>query len=271
MLPFKTYGFDNDTKTWINNVYATGGGVSYATAQAVNVFVESLKATNVWSKLDDIGLFCGNDLNSALTKLKSTPGLPPYLVNAGGFASGNYAERGPRAGLAGNGTGTYLETRLDSVGINEVADSFGIYVTYTGAAGAAFQGNGYNNNSITFELYTFSSGPAFGFAKGGNNKQSQTQVGTGWYMGAASGNNSGQMSAYLGYTNTGTFSLSAIDSGVPAQRLLLFARDNNGTAQEFVGATLGAYVYGKSLLTDADNSGIYSAMNQFQKALGRNP
>lgn len=111
MAFWKTYGFDNDTKKYLDAVAVTGGSISYGSAQYVNQFVETCKASGYWNKLYDVGVFAGNDLNTALVKLKWLPSTSPYLVNTA-FVAASYIETGANGGLQANGTSQYLNTQF---------------------------------------------------------------------------------------------------------------------------------------------------------------
>lgn len=106
----KSFGFDNDTKTWITNVQANYGSVSTSTALAIDNMVVALKDNGIWSNIVELGPFAGDNLAAAVTKLKSYPGVGPYLTNVG-FTSSHYQEMGRFGGISGDGA-SYLFTPL---------------------------------------------------------------------------------------------------------------------------------------------------------------
>lgn len=117
MAIWKTYGFDNDTKKYLDAVAVTGGSISYGTAQYVNQFVETCKASGVWDSISECGAFVGDDLNTALVKLKWSAQTSPYLVN-NGFVAADYSATGVAGGLSGDGTSKYLDTTTILPGVD---------------------------------------------------------------------------------------------------------------------------------------------------------
>lgn len=64
---------NEETKSWIDAVYANGGTVSAATALAVNNFTNSVQLAGLRNKFYRLNLFCGNDLAACLVPLYRGP------------------------------------------------------------------------------------------------------------------------------------------------------------------------------------------------------
>jgi len=97
---------DPDTYVYYQNVIRNGGDLSFLTLQAVDEFVRELKRYNLWNRIYDAGVVCGNSLASAVTKLKSITGsfyLTPFNIPASA-----YVERGVNGGIKGNASNSYL-------------------------------------------------------------------------------------------------------------------------------------------------------------------
>src|SRR5437868_10169958 len=78
-------------------VTSAGGSLSGAQSSALNTFVMSAKATGVWSKLLEVGVFLGGTLASAAVKLKY-PVTQNCVLNS--FVLGDLTS----LGLKGNGS-----------------------------------------------------------------------------------------------------------------------------------------------------------------------
>jgi len=58
-----------DAQDWVNRVYANGGTVSAATANAVNDFANAIDAAGIRDRFYRLNLFCGTGLNACLVPL----------------------------------------------------------------------------------------------------------------------------------------------------------------------------------------------------------
>ncbi len=176
----KNYNFDLDTKTYYANIIANSGSISLQTLEYVNQLVIGLKNNNLWNLINELGVFCGNNLNAALVKLKFVPNSP-YLIN-NNLVAGDYAETGSTGGITTNGTTKFLDAKTDrSLMWTNGDNHMGIYAKYIVDAGVFLgsRGGGTNNsfwvldtgfpniryfdgiNSSTFIGFTSSSGTNF--------------------------------------------------------------------------------------------------------------
>lgn len=112
--PSKNYQFDIDTKIYASNITANGGTISLQSLEYVNSFIIGLKNSGLWNKIQDCGIFCGDNLSAALVKLKNIKGITPVNLINNNFISSDYNERGSSGGLQGNGTTKSLNTTLFS-------------------------------------------------------------------------------------------------------------------------------------------------------------
>jgi hypothetical protein len=85
-------------------ILAAESTISAAQIVAVNRFIHDLKAADVWNKIQDMGVFCGDDLTAALVKLKYTSG-DGLLTNVG-FTADEFSVEG----LTGDGDGMSVNT-----------------------------------------------------------------------------------------------------------------------------------------------------------------
>lgn len=120
-LPFVKLGsslqsaIDPDVMTFQTNIRLNGGSISTSSLLAVNTFVLSLKAQNLWTRILDMGVFAGDGLKSALTKLKYDSASTPFM-NGVNLVEADYVERGVTGGVKGNGTTKYIDTRYTGSG-----------------------------------------------------------------------------------------------------------------------------------------------------------
>ncbi len=107
-IPAKLY--HTETLDYRSRLLAAGGTISETSLDYAEKFVQDCKNALLWNKLDEVGLFLGNQLTAALVKLKYT--AAGLLIN-NNFTAGNYTERGASGGLLGDGVTKYLDTGLN--------------------------------------------------------------------------------------------------------------------------------------------------------------
>lgn len=270
MAIWKTFGFDNDTKKWLDAVAMTGGNVSFGAAQSVNSFVETCKASGVWDKLTDVGIFVGNDLNTALVKLKWAAGVTPYLTN-NAFVEADYQERGVFGGLTGNGSTKYLDSQYTFFGTqNPNSIHLGAYVNATAvnggdkmvlAANSSLLSNGislrYRDSSLRYQ-YAPNAG-------GGSYINQTVNALTGFYVGVGS---SAQRAVYSNGINI-TAATSALD--IPTGTVSIPFQVFNDTRYPGTAwnGRLSFYSIGTNL-TSGDANALSMAVNSLQSTFGRN-
>lgn len=138
--PSKNYGLDMDVKTYANNILLNGGSISLQSLEYVNQFVIGLKTNAIWQNILDMGIFCGNNLNAALVKLKYVSGLSPVNLVNNNFIAGDYVERGATGGLTGNASTKYLDTIFPILSLNRTNVHCSFYKNVQGTTNASFRG-----------------------------------------------------------------------------------------------------------------------------------
>lgn len=149
---------EDEVAIYKRNILNNGGKISNASLDAVNQFVKDLKFFGIWNKIVDMGVFCGDNLPAALTKLKYRNESGPYLINYN-FNEADYFERGPSGGLRGNGVDKYLDTNFKLGNLPSTNCSMGVYNRNT-VSGATYGPMGGTDGTNHFILY---------YPAGGNN------------------------------------------------------------------------------------------------------
>lgn len=127
---------------------------------AVDVFVKSLKTDNIWNLLIDIGIYVGDNLASAITKLKYSASKPSSYIN-NGFTDNDYSEN---TGLQG-GLNKYLDSGITANSLNANSVYFAGYVSgdCSGQTPSFFgTPERPNNNEDNFKLYVNYQGYFYG-------------------------------------------------------------------------------------------------------------
>lgn len=78
-------------KDYRNRIIANGGTISDASLKAHDEFIKGCKSDGIWDSLLDVGSFAGDNLNSALIKLKFLSSLQSSLTNFN-FLASDYSE-----------------------------------------------------------------------------------------------------------------------------------------------------------------------------------
>jgi hypothetical protein len=263
-----------DAQAWINNVYANGGTVSTATANAVNTFCTSIESAGIRDRFYRLNLFAGTGLSAALVPLFRGPSLggtqfgntTDTNVN---FVAGDYVETGASGGLVGNGSSKYLQTGLQSsawITGGNVRSHLSVYKRTS------------TNSGILLSARSTALGNSWEFGAGGN------------VLGGATGSVAvpGTHDSLLGVTRTNdtdlvsfrrttlsaanTASASVSGTSIP---FAVFARNDQSTNTNayttnlFSNQTLAGYSIGAGL-NSSDISAYDAAMQAFQTALTRN-
>jgi hypothetical protein len=104
-----------EAKLWIDNVYANGGTVSTATANAVNTFCNDIDAAGIRDRFYRLNLFAGDSISAALVPLFRGPSRTGTQYGNttdtnNNFVAGDFNNTGSSAGLKGNGSTKFLNT-----------------------------------------------------------------------------------------------------------------------------------------------------------------
>jgi len=263
-----------DAQAWINNVYANGGTVSTATANAVNTFCTSIESAGIRDRFYRLNLFAGTGLSAALVPLFRGPSLGgTQFGNATdtnvNFVSGDYVETGASGGLVGNGSSKYLQTGLQSsawITGGNVRSHLSVYKRTS------------TNSGVLLSARSTTLANSWEFGAGGN------------VLGGATGSVAvpGTHDSLLGVTRTNDTDLvsfrrttlsaaNAASASVSGTSIpfAVFARNDQSTganaytASLFSNQTLAGYSIGAGL-NSSDISAYDAAMQAFQTALTRN-
>lgn len=249
---------DADALTWAKAVAANGGTVSVRTLNAVSAFAIAAKKNGYWAKLNRINLICGDQLASALVPLKVGGGA---AVDASSFVSGDYTEA---TGLTGDGISKNLDTGLiPSVSLTLNSTHLMMYNRASSGNGIMGVRGGAND----FALYAPFGGILYSDQYDQTGGRVSAAVGTpyGMLLGSRTAAN-----AHAVYRNgasiaSNTTSGAALPAGFS---VFVDAFNNNGAANPFGGAVIGAYSIGAGL-SAAEAAFYYTDMQAFQVAMGR--
>jgi hypothetical protein len=272
-----------DAQAWITAVYANGGLVSTATANAVNTFCTSIESAGIRDRFYRLNLFAGSNLSAALVPLFRGPSLGGTQFGNttdtnDNFVSGDYTETGTSGGL---GTGATNSTKsLDTglipfnAGITHDNSHLCFYSrggnTTTGAVIAS--GRSTAPQELLQWFINGSTGSVGQFYRSGGPTNSGMEGPSALRTGHMIAQRSGSGGAM--YRNGSNLSLtSTTSSGVtfatglpPAMRV--FARNLQGAVDQRIATTLQGYSIGVAF-TDSQASSYYTAMQALQTELGR--
>lgn len=147
-------GLDPEVVAWRAAILRNGGSVGAHAVREVNRFVRGCRSDGLWNAIIDMGVFVGVDnLNAALVKLKTAPGVSRTLVNTN-YVSGDYTATGASAGLVGDGSSKYLDTSVSILSLNKADFSIGAYITVTGnIVSSGIIGSSYTATGDTNRFY----------------------------------------------------------------------------------------------------------------------
>jgi hypothetical protein len=274
-----------DAASWASRVVANGGSVG-SSLPAVNTFCKAIAAAGIRDRFYRLNLFCGASnasLDAVRTPLFRGPSLSGTQygnttdTNAN-FVAGDYAETGASGGLTGNGTTKTLATGLqpNAAGISAFNSHLSFYsraqITANNCAIGGFGGGG---TSPTWQLLTYGGLSLFYYRSGGS---SNSGIEAAAWSGA---NRAGHLIAIKSASDTAAVYRNGADLGMAATvsntnvwtttdvaPLFVFGRNNQGSADQVLAATLQGYSLGLSM-TAGQASAYYAAMQAFQTALGR--
>jgi hypothetical protein len=246
-----------ETLTYQAAIAAAGGTMNVAVLKFVDDFVVEAKARGFWDHLTEVGPFCGDNLNAALVKLKH--GGSATLANTG-FVGGDYVESGANGGLNG------AANKSLSTG----------YVPQSTDGVLAFYNRTAVDNSATRTM--MGTRDSFG------NEARLTHTNTGidefqWSDGGASASRANETGLYTGRRTTITRTLLAggavvaegttLATSTPNTAIRLWARNNNGTADQFWTGRGSFYAIGKSSFSDSTVAALNDAVRTLQAKLNR--
>jgi hypothetical protein len=254
-----------ETRDYMEIVRANGGGLQVATLQAIDLFVRTCQDAGLWTKLTEIYPICGNDLTTALVKLKNAS-IP--LLTAVNFVAADYQETGVNGGIAGNGTTKYLNSNFPQNSLGNAAH-MSVYLRENEAAGATRYWFAANTSTPSIEQTIIGTST-------GSNQQGML----GGNAASAAAVNPPNAGFYYAERNSGTdlqlwyqgasVANSAVATTPAYQNLNLFicARNQNGTPANYSAKKISFCSVG-SPLTAQEKLIFFNAVVALQTALGR--
>jgi hypothetical protein len=268
-----------DAQDWVNRVYANGGTVSPATADAVNQFCVAIENAQIRDRFYRLNLFCGTGLAACLVPLYRGPSLGGAQygnttdTNNGPFVSGDYVETGSAAGgLKGNGSSKSLATGVAQnvltagdrhLAAYEIASSPSTFDVLIGSD------NGVSVNP--WILSTFSTAGTVSYLAQANASGNQWITSPSYSGGGGLWLGTGTAAAPTLYRNGSAVANTTLGvAATPgAEPVAVFALSRQGAIGDFSAARLGGYSIGLGMT--APQAAAYStAMQTFQTALSRN-
>lgn len=274
-----------DAASWASRVVANGGSVG-SSLPAVNTFCKAIAAAGIRDRFYRLNLFCGAS-DASLAAVRTPLFRGPSLTGTqygnttdtnANFVAGDYTETGSSGGLTGNGTTKTLATGLapNAAGISAFNSHLSFYsraqITANNSVIAGFGGG---VTSSTWQLLAFGGVSLFYYRSGGANS-------CGIEAAAWSGaNRAGHFVAVRSASDAAAVYRNGADLGMAATvsntnvwtatdvaPLFVFGRNNVGTADQVLAATLQGYSLGLSM-TASQAAAYYTAMQAFQTTLGR--
>jgi hypothetical protein len=285
LRPRASSAFHPEAEVWRNAVIANGGTVSPATLKAVSDFCRSIDATSgLRATLLRLNLFCGTGLEACLVPLyRGASRTGTQWGNAtdtnvsGNFVPANYVETTTSGGLTGDGSTKRLATGFDPVtaGMVNTDTHMSWYsrvaITANNCVVGAFGGGvlGATWQALAFgglnQLYYRSGGATNSGIEGATLSGANR---SGHIIAMRNGSDAKAYRQGTDLNLTVAVSNANTWSSVSPGATFVFARNNQGTADQFLTATLQGYSLGLSM-TASQASAFYTAMQTFQTALGR--
>lgn len=252
------YLYQPETVLYLAAVNSTAGTISTRSLQHVDKFVRDCKEAGVWGKLIEVGVFAGDQLAAAQTKVKYAT-LPYYTsVN---FVSGDYSEA---TGLLGDGATKYLNTNFDGSTIPATCH-VSAYLREDPVSTIQYW-MGTNDGGGTQFLFLGTQAPDSVTRLGGTTQATLAGATTrGFYYGERAANNDLKL-----YKNNAPIASSATVTtlSLPAQNVYAFARNAGGTPTSYTATRLSFLSVGQNLSAQ-ERTDYYNAVQTLQVNLGR--
>lgn len=260
---------DSHASQYRKSIIDVGGSISGSTLSAINAFVKKLKSIGVWDLCSEICTYSGNNLASALVKLKYPNNIQSTLTNVN-FTNADYSEN---TGLRGNGINKYLRTGW--IANTQLVTSLNAHLSV------------YSRNNLstllTFPTYTgANSGARFLVQRTplsilipnridayiGSGTQNNTYMASdiGFICASNLAQNSGHIFRNGALHNTNS---NFTTNAKPSIENYIFATNNNGIPVNISDANICFHSFGQGLSAD-QVSKFYDAVQSLQVSLGRN-
>jgi len=274
---------NNDTKLWIDNVYANGGTVSQSTANAVNTFCNSIDSAGIRNRFYRLNLFAGNNLAAAMVPLyRGTSLAGTQFGNVtdtnNNFVSGDYAETGSGGGLTGGSLAAakYLATGLPSDSITVGTGHISIYarnvpvVDFTNPFAKAVGWIAPDGRTVSLGNLKLNTAPqantTYISPRNNTSISFESESPLGLIIGADESTSLRRL--YVAGTQAGENTTLDTTSAVATGDYFVFAINNSGGPASYHPGRLGGYSIGLSL-TSSQVAAYNAAMQAFQTGLSR--
>ena len=257
--------FDADAVAFFNRVTTAGGTLSTTEKQAVNQLVLDLKANSLWTPMKAIYPMVGASAAACSRNLKADEFNGTFTSTGWTFAS---------TGATPNGTSAYMDTSLVPNTSLTLNNTHLCVYSRTNISGATWVDIGTNDNATTFiplfKLYLRSASNNFdslqySFA-GGQTLSVSNSDSRGLFLSSRISSTSHK--SYRNGTLLGTNTTSQNQTTISKWSLYLGASNNNGFGGDFSNRQLAFASIGDGL-TDTEASNFYTAVQAFQRTLGR--
>jgi len=276
-------GVHPEAAAWRSAVVANGGSVSASTVKAVSTFCAAIDSAGIRDRFYRLNLFAGTGLNAALVPLYRGPSRTgtqygnsvDQSLGSPSFGPGDYTEAGASGGLLGNGSSKYLDTGLggDFPKASGGDVHFGAYATVLPTTNTFQRWIGMSDTASPATYYSLlarpdQSPPLFAWYCGGNATTRQGAMSAaGHYVGTDAVN---KRIFFNGSEDTSSAQGAGSNTTNGSSRpFFVFAENTSGSPSARSNGRMAAYHIGVSL-TNGQVASLYSALQAFQTALGRN-
>lgn len=253
-----------ETQAFAALIKASASTIKMESLQAIDRFVRDCYNAGIWTKLIEVYPFCGDDLTAAMVKLKNYFAAP--ALTAVNLVAGDYTERGPNGGIAGNGTTKYIDTNFLQSNMGLTAH-YSAYIREAEATGLKFW-IGANTATDFSTLGVFNAVLTPYSIHGGNTVSAQDPANATPAFYATDRSAANRLDIYKnGVSAANATTVTAAAFG--AINMFALARNNNGAAASWSAKKLSFFSIGASL-TAAEHVALYNAVQNLQTNLQRN-
>lgn len=276
-------GINAEAASWASRVVSNGGTVSANTLNAVSDFCDAVEANNLRDRFYRLNLICGNNLAASLVPLYLSTSDSGSNIGSNvdvnyNLVSGNYTESGSSGGLSGTGFGTGIDTTISSEMFEDILNfHFACYVfgnPYAQYNASIMGSDGYFNgyrSRVGFSMPTSSANDklrAYGIKDTSGSNYTQNGM-------ICSVVDDGSLTVYGGSSGAlvENYSASNINATASSASVYVLGLKQAGTTAPVYSIAFPAgasyYSIGRKLTSTQYNQ-LYTAITNFQTALGRN-
>lgn len=256
-------GADADVAAWLAAIASNGGTIDGTATAAGTALILGFKADGDWTKIEDGGMVCGDQLAAALTKFKWLSGSATIYTNVGsGFGGGDYSQA---TGLTGGGT-KHLQTDFLASDLTLNSTGFAVYVRSSANATANAHGARTNSTSGMYMYHAYTDDIPYA-----DQYADAEQIGGSVIAGAigfihATVTASNAQALYRNGISVGTS--ASVSGTLPARQMTFFTLNDAAGNTDYSAHTIAFLL----VTTGCDSAAalrIYNRIQTFQAALGR--